>query len=90
MSVTSLTQAEAQARLAQAEELMSHAHQLVQSMQDRTMQMTASSWQGTQASKFAQAMQGHTDDFTAILNSLRHVVETGKQNINTQVNVEAE
>ena len=90
MSITSLTQAEAQAKLAQAEDAQNHAHQLVQSMQSRTVEMTASSWQGTQATKFANAMQQHTDEFNGILNQLTHAIETGRHNINTQINVESE
>lgn len=54
------------------------------------MQMTASSWLGMQATKFAQAMQAHVETLTGILNQLGHVVETGKHNINAQVNVESE
>jgi uncharacterized protein YukE len=88
MSVTGLTQAEAQARLHQVDDAMSQARQLVQSMQDRTAHMVGSSWQGTQASRFGQTMQQHTDDFTGIINRLDNIVQTGRHNINAFLNIE--
>jgi uncharacterized protein YukE len=90
MSVTSLTHAEAVAKMNQVDEAMNHARQLVQSMQDRTAQMTSSSWLGNQASLFGQRMQGHTDDFTAILNRLENIVATGKSNMTAALNLDAE
>jgi uncharacterized protein YukE len=90
MAVTSLTQAEAQARVNQVDEAMNHARQLVQQMQDRTTQMTSSSWLGNQSAMFAQKMQQHNDDFTAILNQLEHVTATGKSNMTAMVNLDAE
>jgi uncharacterized protein YukE len=90
MAVTSLTQAEAQARINTVDEAMNHARQLVQQMQDRTTTMTSSSWLGNQSALFGQRMQGHTDDFTAILNRLEHVTATGKSNMLAMVNLDAE
>lgn len=87
-NVTGLTHAEAQARLNQVDDAMSQARQLVQAMQDRTAHMVGSSWQGNQASRFAQTMQQHTDDFTGILNRLDNIVQTGKHNINAFLNLE--
>lgn len=90
MSVTGLTHAEAQTKLGQVDEAMNHARQLVQSMQDRTAQMTSSSWLGMQSQKFGQKMQQSTEDFTAVLQQLTHYVETGRNNINALVNLESE
>jgi hypothetical protein len=90
MSQTSLTQSDAQAKINQVDEAMNSARQLVRSMQDRTTQMTSSSWLGNQSSLFAQRMQGHTDDFTAILNRMEHVAETGKSNMMALVNLDSE
>lgn len=90
MSLTSLTQADAQARVNQVDEAMNHARQLVRSMQDRTSQMTSSSWLGNQSALFAQKMQQHNDDFTAILNRLEHVTATGKSNMMAMANLDAE
>jgi hypothetical protein len=90
MQQTSLTQAQAQAKINQVDDAMNHARQLVSQMQDRTTQMTSSSWLGNQSSLFAQKMQQHTDDFTAILNRLEHVASTGKSNMSAMVNLDAE
>jgi uncharacterized protein YukE len=90
MAVTGLTHAEALAKLSQVDEAMNHARQLVQSMQDRTTQMTSSSWLGMQSQKFGQRMQQHTEECTAVVNRLTHYVETGRNNINALVNLEAE
>ena len=88
--ITSLTHAEAAAKMNQVDDAMNHARQLVASMQDRTTQMTSSSWLGNQATLFGQKMQGHTDDFTAILNQLEHIVATGKSNMTAALNADAE
>lgn len=87
---TSLTAAEAQAKIAQVDEAMNSARMLGQRMQDRTAEMTTSSWQGDQAQRFAQRMQAHNDDFTAVINRLTQVAETGKNNMTALVNLEAE
>ncbi|MCP9271547.1 WXG100 family type VII secretion target [Mycolicibacterium arenosum] len=87
---TSLTPEEAQAKITQVDEAMSSARLLGQSMQDRTLEMTSSSWQGDQATRFAQRMQAHNEDFTAIINRLTQVAETGKSNMTSLVNLEAE
>jgi uncharacterized protein YukE len=90
MSVTGLTQSEAQTKIGQVDEAMNSARQLGQSMQQRTAEMTASSWQGQQAQRFAQRMQQHNDDFTTVINRLTQVAETGKQNMTSLVNLESE
>lgn len=87
---TSLTHAEAVAKINQVDDAMNHARQLVQSMQDRTTQMISSSWLGNQANVFGQKMQGHTDDMTTILNRLEHIVATGKSNMTAALNLDAE
>jgi hypothetical protein len=89
-ATTSLTQAEAQAKIAQVDEAMNSARRLGQSMQDRTIEMTSSSWQGQQATLFAQRMRQHTDDFAAVINRLTQVAETGKNNMLAMVNQDAE
>jgi len=90
MSQTSLTHAQAQAKINQVDEAMSRARQLVRSMQDRTAEMTSSSWLGQQSILFGHRMQGHTDDFTAVLNRLERIAETGKSNMMALVNLESE
>jgi hypothetical protein len=90
MSLTSLTQAQAQAKITQVDEAMNHARQLEKNMQDITLQMTSSSWLGNQATLFGQKMQQYDDDFTAIINRLTQVAETGKHNMMALVNLESE
>jgi hypothetical protein len=90
MALTSLTQADAQAKISQVDEYMNSARQLVQSIQDRTQQMTASSWLGNQATLFSQRMQGHSDDLNSVLTRLESVAETGKANMMALVNLESE
>jgi hypothetical protein len=90
MSLTSLTQADAQAKITQVDEAMNHARQLEKNMQDITTQMTSSSWLGNQATLFGQKMQQYDDDFTAIINRLTQVAETGKRNMMALVNLESE
>jgi hypothetical protein len=90
MSLTSLTQADAQMKITQVDEAMNHARQLEKNMQDITLQMTSSSWLGNQANMFAMKMQQYDDEFIAIINRLTHVAETGKQNMMALVNLESE
>jgi uncharacterized protein YukE len=90
MSQTSLTQAEAQTKITQVDDAMHSARQLGQKMQSITTEMTSSSWQGNQASVFAQKMLQYNDDFTAIINRLTQVAETGKSNMMALVNLDAE
>jgi uncharacterized protein YukE len=88
--VTSLTHSAAQAKINQIDEAMNGARRLGQNMQDRTVEMTSSSWQGQQAIVFGQKMGQYNDDFTAIINRLTQVAETGKSNIITMVNIESQ
>jgi uncharacterized protein YukE len=90
MAVTSLTQAEAQAKINQIDEAMQSARQLGQNMQNITTEMTSSSWLGNQASLFTQKMLQYNDDFTTIINRLTQVAETGKSNMVALVNLDAE
>jgi len=90
MSLTSLTHAQAQAKANQIDEHMVNIRRLLQQMQDRTTQMTGSSWKGNQARLFAQRMLQHTDDFAAVVQKLEHYVETGKTNMTALVNLENE
>lgn len=87
---TKLTHAEALAKLNQVDEHTHQARRGVQQMQDTTIQMTSSSWLGNQSQLFAQNMQQHTDDMTAVVNQLSHHVETGRNNINAALNADAE
>jgi uncharacterized protein YukE len=90
MAVTSLTQADAQSKISQVDDAMNSARRLRQNIQDITTQMTSSSWQGNQATVFAQKMQQYDDDFNTIINRLTHVADTGKNNITALVNMESE
>jgi predicted YcjX-like family ATPase len=90
MNPTSLTHAQAQAKINQVDEAMNHARQLVKSMQDRTQQMTSSTWLGNQSSLFATRMQQHTDDFTAVITRMDQIAETGKSNMMALVNLDSE
>jgi uncharacterized protein YukE len=82
--------ADSLAKINQAEEYKNQAHQGVQKMQDSATAMTSSSWLGNQSQRFGQRMQQHHDDMHAVLTKLTHHIETGKSNINIQVNHDAE
>ncbi|OMC08442.1 hypothetical protein [Mycobacterium sp. SP-6446] len=86
MTTTSLTHAEAQAKIKQIDQAMGDALVLKNKMENITLHMTSSSWQGNQARTFATKMQGYNDDFNAIINQLSNVAETGKSNMMTLVN----
>lgn len=90
MAQTSLTPAEAQAKIHQIDQAMADALQLKNQMQDITVQMTSSSWRGNQASMFANKMQQYDEDFNAIINQLSNVAETGKSNMMTLINRDSE
>ena len=87
---TSLTPAEAEAKIQQVDEAMVNARQLANNMLDRAQTMTASSWLGGKAQRFASTMQQHHDDFTTVINNLTQVAETGKSNMRTFANIDAE
>jgi uncharacterized protein YukE len=87
---TSLTPQEAEAKIAQVDEAMQNARTLANNILDRTQTMTASSWLGGKAQHFSTVMTQHHDDFTAIINSLTQVAETGKANMRTFANMDAE
>jgi uncharacterized protein YukE len=90
MSLTSLTHAQAQAKMNQVDEAMNRAHQLLQHMEDRTQQMCASSWLGCQSISHQQRMQGHSDNHRAIVQRLQNVVDNAKANMMTIVNADSE
>jgi uncharacterized protein YukE len=90
MSQTSLTPAEAHAKINQVDNAMQSAHQCVRNMQDNTQQMTSSSWLGNQATLFAQKMQQSTDDMTTVVNNLQQLADNGKQNMAALVNLDSE
>ncbi|HEY9305968.1 MAG TPA: WXG100 family type VII secretion target [Mycobacterium sp.] len=90
MSQTSLTPADAHAKITQIDDAMNSARQLGRNMQDITQQMTSSSWLGNQASVFAQKMAQYDDDFNAIVNRLTQVADTGKSNMTALANLDSE
>jgi uncharacterized protein YukE len=90
MAVTSLTQAEAQAKINQVDDAMNSARQCVKNLQDHTQQMTSSSWQGNQSTQFGNKMSQVTDEMTTIVNRLTQVAETGKNNMTALVNQDSE
>lgn len=90
MAHTSLTQAEAQAKITQVDDAMASAHTCVRNLQDNTQQMTASTWQGNQSQVFGQKMAQVTDDMTQIVNRLQQVADTGKSNMMALVNQDSE
>jgi signal transduction histidine kinase len=85
MSQTSLTQAQAQAKLGQAENYLHDAQRLATRMQGTTNDMTSGPWLGNQATRFNQKMQQYTDDFNNIVNRLQQVIDTGANNMKTLV-----
>lgn len=87
---TSLTPQEAEAKIQQVDEAMARARTLANNILDRTQTMTASSWLGGKATKFGGTIQQHHDDLTAVITSLTQVAETGKSNMRTFANVDAE
>jgi hypothetical protein len=90
MSLTSLTQADAQIKITQVEEATNSAQALANNMQGITQQMTSRSWLGNQAALFAQKMQQYDDDFSNIVRRLTQVAETGKHNMMALVNMESQ
>jgi uncharacterized protein YukE len=90
MAVTSLTQAEAQAKISQVDQAMQSAHACVKNMQDETQQMTSSSWLGNQSQLFLQKMQQTTDDMRNLVNRLQQIADTGKHNMTALVNLESQ
>ncbi|OBG99294.1 WXG100 family type VII secretion target [Mycobacterium sp. E3247] len=87
---TSLTPQEAEAKIAQVDQAMQNARALANNILDRTQTMTASSWLGHKAQSFGNTMQNHHEDFTAVINALNQVAETGKTNMRTFANLDAE
>ncbi|MDV3124023.1 hypothetical protein M1247_03790 [Mycobacterium sp. 21AC1] len=87
---TALTPQEAEIKIGQVDEAMINARTLANSILDRTQTMTASSWLGGKAQKFAGLMTQHHDDFTAVINQLTQVAETGKSNMRTLANNDSE
>jgi uncharacterized protein YukE len=85
-----LTPAEANARILQVDNAMTHAQQLARNMIERSQIMTQSSWLGDRGQKFAQTMDDHHQDFVSIVNQLTQVAETGKQNIHTFTNADSQ
>jgi uncharacterized protein YukE len=82
MQQTSLTQAQAQAKINQVDEAMDSARQLANNMQVITNEMKTS-WMGNQSQKFGQKMQQYDDEFRAIINRLTQIADTGTQNMKT-------
>lgn len=80
---TSLTPQEAEAKIAQVDEAMQNARTLANNILERTQSMTASSWLGGRAQRFGNTMTQHHEDFTAVINALSQVAETGKTNMRT-------
>ena len=90
MAVTSLTPAEAQAKIGQVDQAMQSAHQCVRNMQDHTQQMTGSTWRGNQSQQFGLKMQQFTDDMTTVVNQLQQLADNGKNNMTALINLEHE
>ncbi|MGV9801802.1 WXG100 family type VII secretion target [Mycobacterium sp. NPDC003449] len=87
---TSLTPQEAETKIGQVDEAMTTARTLANNILERAETMTASSWLGGKAQKFAGMMTQHHDDFTAVITQLTQVAETGKSNMRTLANMDSD
>lgn len=85
---TSLSLPVAQAKLAQAEEIMGNARQCVANIESACEQMKAS-WQGNQATVFNVKMTQLTDDCNNVLKTMQQIIDTGRSNVNTFSNSDA-
>jgi hypothetical protein len=88
MAIMQLSVEEANNRMGQMDDGVHQAELLANKILDRATEMTASSWRGNKSQLFAQTMMNHHDDFQAVVNNLKHIAATGKENINAVVSHE--
>jgi ubiquinone biosynthesis protein UbiJ len=87
---TSLTHAQAQAKVNEARDHLISARQRLHAMEDKAAEMTASSWRGNQSQLFLQKLQQQIEDMRSVIQRLEHHIETGERNMTGLVNLESD
>jgi uncharacterized protein YukE len=85
----SLTQAQANSAIAQVDEGLSSARQLLSQMADHQQNMLSTGWHGSSAGNYSNLSDQQHDDFGQILNKLTTVAETGKEHIRSVTNMDS-